>query len=90
MTNYTLKFPPGAPIATIGDKWHREEDGSVVATYTREELELCMKTLEVSENTQGTIEEREGSIMALLSGQKGVVQQAMDRFGAKVDRSGFE
>lgn len=73
MNSITLRFPPDVKIATIGEKWYRDEDDSIVATYTKEELELCMA---VSEH---------------LSRQKEpeVVKQAMNRFGTKVDRSGF-
>lgn len=79
----SLRFPPGARIATIAPNWRRDKDGAIVAAYERglpmfednwtlDELETCMAILEASEQ-------------CCLSRQKkdDIVEQAMGRFGAR-------
>lgn len=39
---FTLVWPPDTQPATIGGKWKRLEDGSVEATYTRDELVVAL------------------------------------------------
>lgn len=38
----TMVWPPGAQIATIEGYWRRLDGGEIEATYTREQLELCV------------------------------------------------
>ena len=66
-----------------GPGWDREADGSVIARYQRhvplfqdwtlDELEVCMKVLEVSEQIRLSRQKEENK----------VVKQAVARFGAK-------
>lgn len=82
MNRIVLKFPSDAKIVTIGEHWHRDEHGAIIATYKRgipmfddwtfDELEACMKILEESER-------------CFLSRQKesDVEARAMARFGAR-------
>ncbi len=41
-----ITWPPGAPIATVNGQWRWLEDGSIVAYYSREQLELALSIIE--------------------------------------------
>jgi len=42
----TLIWPGDVQMVTIGDKWRRLPTGEVEATYTREELALCLALMD--------------------------------------------
>jgi len=41
----TLLWPEGAKVATIGGQWRRLETGEIEATYTRDQLRLCLAVM---------------------------------------------
>ncbi len=41
----TIRWPADAPIATIGGQWKRLPDGRIEATFTPEQLELCLRVV---------------------------------------------
>lgn len=38
----TWRWRPGAKVAVFGERWKREPDGTIVAEYTVDELQLCL------------------------------------------------
>ena len=45
IASITLLWPAGAKVATIGGQWRRLETGEIEATYTHDQLELCLAAM---------------------------------------------
>ena len=50
----TLLLPADTKVPTIGGYWGRIETGEILATYTRQELELCLAVMEEISQTEVT------------------------------------
>jgi hypothetical protein len=44
-----ILWPRDSKVPTIRGKWTRMRDGRILATYTPEELEQCLKTFEATQ-----------------------------------------
>lgn len=42
----TIIFPGNAEVATIAGKWRKLKTGEIEATYTRQELNLCLQIVD--------------------------------------------
>jgi len=43
----TIRWPTGSKMLTIRGNWKRLSDGRIEATYTRDELALCLSLFEL-------------------------------------------
>ena len=60
--NYvTLLWPAGTQCVTVGGKWRELRSGEIEASYTRDELELCLGMMrQAQEATQQKLFEEVG------------------------------